>query len=423
MKTKICMIIGVMLVTHLALAQQKPWSLEQCIDTALANNRNVKQKKLNHKSSEISYKQSKLDLLPNLNGSVSQSFSFGRSPSSDGTFQNVNSSNSTFGLSSGITLYDGLRMKYKIDARFTEMKATQADLEQMKRDIAMSVSTAYLQVLLNKELAQVASDQLILTESKIEQRKALVLAGKMAEGEMYELLAQEAKEQQSALQAKNNLSQTLLDLVQILELKSDDDFDVVVPDNLAYNDLELLNPNSVYDSALVHRPDIKSVEYRLKTSEKNVQIARSAFYPSLSFGVNVGSALYNFVPIPVNTSLGFNLSIPVFNKFETRNQVKSAQLSVESSKLTVENTKIEIKKAIQQAYNNALAAKAGWEAAQKSESASREAYRFVNQKYEAGRATVYELYQAKNNLTQVLSSKTQSKYEYFFRVKMLELLR
>jgi outer membrane protein len=125
----------------------------------------------------------------------------------------------------------------------------------------------------------------------------------------------------------------------------------------------------------------------------------------------------------MSTLLGFNMNIPIFNKFSVRNQVRTAQIGVESSKLSVENAKIELKKTIQQAYYNALGAKSRWDAALKSEIASREAYRFTNQKYEAGRATLYELYQAKSNLTQVLSEQAQAKFEYFFRIKLLELMK
>ncbi len=125
----------------------------------------------------------------------------------------------------------------------------------------------------------------------------------------------------------------------------------------------------------------------------------------------------------LSTSVGLNLSIPIFNKFEVKNGVRTAVIRAQSSKLDVENTKLELRKTIQQAYQNALAAKARWDAAVKSEVASREAYRFSNQKYENGRATVYELYQAKSNLTQVLSEQTQAKYEYVFRIKILEWLK
>ncbi len=418
---KIFLIIGALLAALMASAQQ-PWTLQQCVDTALANNRNIKQKELTRKTNEIAYQQARNNLLPNLNGSASQGWSFGRSQIADGTYQNLNVSNTSFSLSSGITLFDGLKMKYNIDARMADLKVSEANLEKIRQDIILSVSSAFLQVLLNKELLQISENQLELTQNKIEQQKSLVAAGKLAEGEMYELLAQQSKEELSRTQAENSLKLSLLDLGQILELSDFEKLDVIVPADLMNNELQMLDAEKVYRSALNNRPEVKSAEYQLKNSEKNVQIAKSAYFPSLSFGASVSGGYYNSVSTPMSTSLGFNLSVPIFNKMETRNQVKTAQINVESNRLNVDNTKLELRKTIQQAYYNAVAAKAKWDAARKSEIAGNEAYRFANQKYEGGRATVYELYQAKNNLTQAQSEVVQSKYEYVFRLKILELL-
>ena len=415
-------IIALLFVPLLTMAQ-KTWTLQQCVDTALTNNRNIKQKALNRKTSEIAYQQARLNLLPNLNASASQSWTFGRSQIQDGTYQNINSSNSSFNISSGLTLFDGLKMKYNIDARMAALKVSESELEKIRQDIVLSVASAYLQVLLNKELMQIAVDQLELSKTKITQQKSLVVAGKMAEGEMYQLLAQQSQEESSRVQAENSLKLSLLDLAQILELKDFEKLDVVVPEDLMSNELQLLNPQSVYEHAISHRPEVKGAEYQLQNSERNVLIARSAYFPTLNFGVNVGGGYYNSVSTPISTSLGFDLRVPIFNKFETRNQVKTAQITVESNKLNVDNAKLELRKTVQQAYYNALAAKAKWDAASKSEVANKEAYRFTNQKYEGGRATVYELYQAKNNLAQVESQVVQSKYEYIFRVKILELLK
>jgi len=422
-----------MLVSLLANAQ-KSWTLQQCIDTTLANNRNVKQKVLARKVSETNYLQSKQNLLPNLNASAGEYFNFGRSLGVDNVYKSINSSQTSFGISSNITLFDGLKMKYSIDARKADLNASEADLKKMQSDLVMSVSTAFLQVLLNKELLQIAIDQQSLTQTKIEQRKNLVASGKMAEGEIYDLLAQQAKEDMNKIKAEQALNYSLLDLSQILELSSSDNFDVVLPADLLNSQLTLLDPNAVYNGALIHRPEIKSAEFRLQSNETNVKIAKSNYYPTLSLGGQIGTQYYNLSGIPnqvfgtqlsnnLSSSLGFNLSVPIFNKFQVKNGVSNALLQVQSSKIDLENTKIELRKSIQQAYQNALGAKARWDAAVKSEVASREAYRFVNQKYENGRATVYELYQAKSNLTQVLSEQTQAKYEYVFRIKILEWLK
>jgi len=389
---------------------------------------------LTRKSNEIAYQQAKYDLLPNLNASAGQYYNFGRSLGVDNVYKNTNSSQTSVGISTNITLFDGLKMKYNIDARMADLKASEADLKKMQSDLVMSVSTAFLQVLLNKELLQIAKDQHDLTLTKIEQRKSLVSAGKLAEGEVYELIAQESKEEMNRIKAEQSLNYSLLDLAQILELEDFEKFDVEVPTDLLNGELQLLNPQTVYDGALIHRPEIKVAEFRLQGNETNIQIAKSGYYPTLSLGAQTGTRYYNMSGFPndgfskqfsnnLSSSIGLNLSIPIFNKFEVKNGVRNAQIRLESSKLDVENTKKELRKTIQQAYQNALAANARWDASLKSELASREAYRFANQKYENGRATVYELYQAKSNLTQVLSEQIQAKYEYVFRIKILEWLK
>ncbi len=427
--------IGVlMFLVTLNMSAKKIYTLQQCVDTALQNNRNVKQQDINRQSKAIAYEQARMDLLPNLNASADQSFMLGRSLIADNTYKNVNSSQTSFNISSGIILFDGMKMKYNIDARKAEMKASEADLEKIKSDIELNVTVAFLQVLLYKENLQTLEAQLELTKQKIEQKTALVNAGKQPEGELYELKAQLAKEELNLTQAKNNHKLALLDLAQIIELDNFEDFDVEISGDMTIAAYQLLSAEEVYSSAVQNRPEIKGAEYRLQGNMKNADIARSAFFPSLSFGAQVGTGYYNLSGIPndsfnkqlndnLSTKVGFSLQIPIFNRFEVKNRVSTSKLAIESSKLDIENVKLELRKIIQQAYQNALAAQARYIAAQKSEIASKEAFRYAEQKYEAGRASVYELYQAKSNLTQVLSELSQSKYEYVLRIKVLELLK
>jgi len=340
-----------------------------------------------------------------------------------------------FSVSSSVTLFNAYKQKNNIEGKKADVSASEADLEKIKNDITTSIAAEFLQILLNKELLQIATDQLELTRTKIEQRKALVASGKMAEGEMYDLIAQESKEDLSRLRADNTLKLSLLDLAQLMELDHFEDLDVVAPANLSESDLHFLSADEVLQSALTHRPEIKGAEFRLRSAEFSVLSYKSDYYPKLDLSTGFGSSYYNDnskivyesfgqqLSDKLNASINLNLTIPIFNKFATRNNVRSAQLGVKSSSIAVDNAKLELKKSIQQAYYNALGAKSRWDAANKSEIASKEAYRFANQKYEAGRATLYELYQAKSNLTQVLGEQAQAKYEYFFRIKLLELLK
>lgn len=425
----------ILIFCTLQISAQRVWTLQECVDTALMNNRNIKQQRLNYKSKVISYNQAKSDRLPNLNASISQNFNFGRSLSVDNTYQNSNSQNTSFSVSSGVNLYNGFRMKNAIEARQAELMAAGADVQKIEKDIILNVSAAFLQVLQNKELLRNADNQLQITRENMARRKELIEAGKLAQGEIFEIQAQEAKEELSRVQAENQLQLSLLDLAQVLELDHFQDIDVAVPVNLLENELALLSADEVYISALASRPEIRSAQYRLESSLKNIEIARAGYLPSLSLGAQWGTGYYNMSNMPTNpsfgtqfsnnisTGVGLSLSIPIFNRYEVKNQVENAKLNVESSKIDIENTKIELRKTIQQAYYNAIAAKNRWESSQKSVTANEESYRFASQKFEVGRANQYEVNLAKTNLSQSISEQTQAKYEYVFRMKILELMK
>ncbi len=415
------------------MAQQ--YTLEECINIALQNNRTIKQQELNRAQREIAYSRARNDLLPNLNAQAGQSFTFGRSIGIDNTYQNTNSTQTSLGVGADITLFDGLRMKHNIDAKRADLSAAEADVEKFKDDIEMSVTTAFLQVLLQKELLEIAHEQLALTDENIQRRNELIKSGKMAQGEIYELEAQYAREEQNRVQAESNLKLALLDLAQIMELDDFSRLDVSAPPvEQIINDELLLSPTDVYQQALLVRPEIRASEYRVQSSEKEVLMAKSQLYPSISFGANFGTGYYKMSGRPndafrsqlrnnMSNSLGFNLRIPIFNRFQTRDNIRSAQIAVENNRIEMDKVKIELRKRIEQAFHNAVGAQSKWNATRKSEIAGREAFRFAQEKFDNDRANAYELFQAKSNLTQVLSEQAQAKYEYAFRLKILELLK
>ncbi len=417
------------------MAQAQQYTLEECINIALQNNRNIKQQELSKAQRQIAYSQARNDLLPSVNASAGQNFVFGRSIGLDNTYQNTNSSQSSFGVGADITLFDGLRMKHNIDAKRADLSAAEADLEKFKDDIEMSVATAFLQVLLQKELLQIASEQIQLTDSNMNRRKELIKSGKMAHGEIYELEAQRAREEQNRVQAESNLKLALLDLAQIMELEDFSDFNVSAPSvESILSEGVLLSTSDIFQTALLTRPEIKAAEYRLQSSEKEVLMAKSQLYPSLSFGANFGTGYYNMsgrsndpfhtqIRNNMSNSLGFSLRIPIFNKFQTKNSIRTAELAAENNRLEIDKVKIDLRKRIEQAYHNALGAQSKWKATQKSEISGQEAFRFAQEKFDNGRANSYELFQAKSNLTQTLSDQAQAKYEYAFRLKILELLK
>ncbi|MEA5043591.1 MAG: TolC family protein [Petrimonas sp.] len=418
-----------------AMVSAQQYTLEECINIALQNNVNIKQQELNKAQRHIAYTQARNELLPSVNASAGQNFIFGRSIGLDNTYQNTNSSQTSLGVGANITLFDGLRMKHNIDAKRADLSAAEADLEKFKDDMEISVATAFLQVLLQKELLQIANEQIQLTDANMNRRKELIKSGKMAQGEIYELEAQRAREEQNKVQAESNLKLALLDLAQIMELDDFSNFDVSAPPvESIISEGVPLSPFDIFQTALLTRPEIKAAEYRWQSSEKEVLMAKSQLYPSLSFGANFGTGYYNMSGRPndsfnkqirnnMSNSLGFSLRIPIFNKFQTRDNIRLAELAAANNQLEIDKVKIDLRKRIEQAYQNALGAQSKWRATQKSELSGREAYRFAQEKFDNGRANPYELFQAKSSLTQTLSDQAQAKYEYAFRLKILELLK
>ena len=406
-------------------------SLQQCIDTALAHNNQLKQQTYQLRTQEVTYRQARQNLLPNLNASASQSWVFGRSIGADNVYKSTNSSQTSLGLSASLLLFDGLKMKYSIDEAKAAMLASEADVSALKADITMNISAMYLQILLNKELLETARQQLADTQLKVEQNRALVEAERLAAGELYAIEAQAAKEELAVTQAQSNLQLALLDMVQALELDSIEGFDVVVPTDVELLAGALLTNDAVYNMALQHRPEIKAAEYNLAASEHALKSAKADYYPTLSAGASLSTGYYDMDGYQNNafgrqlgdnlsTSVGLQLTIPIFNKMQVKNNVSRARINVENYKVQAEETKKTLRKNIDQAYYNALAAQSRETAAEKSERSAYEAYRYAEQKYESGRASVYEFYDAKLSYTLALSERIQAKYEYLFRLKILE---
>lgn len=429
-ETMKAIIIAAMLAACVCAGAQT-LSLQQCIDTALAHNNQLKQQTYQLRTQEVTYRQARQNLLPNLNASASQSWVFGRSIGADNVYKSTNSSQTSLGLSASLLLFDGLKMKYSIDEAKAAMLASEADVSALKADITMNISAMYLQILLNKELLETARQQLADTQLKVEQNRALVEAERLAAGELYAIEAQAAKEELAVTQAQNNLQLALLDMVQALELDSIGGFDVVVPTDLELLAGALLTNDAVYNMALQHRPEIKAAEYNLAASEHALKSARADYYPTLSAGASLSTGYYDMEGYQNNTfgrqlgdnlstSVGLQLTIPIFNKMQVRNNVSRARINVENYKVQAEEAKKTLRKNIDQAYYNALAAQSRETAAEKSERSAYEAYRYAEQKYESGRASVYEFYDAKLSYTLALSERIQAKYEYLFRLKILE---
>ena len=428
-------LITVIFFAIVATQAQENWDLQKCIDYALENNIQIKQQDLSTGYYDNELKQAKNNRLPSLSGSISNNFSFGRTLQYDNTYANYNSNQTGGSLSANITLLNGLILKNSVDMAEYDMNASLQDLQKAKDDVTLNVAAAYLQILFSEELVQVSTDQLEVTKLQIERTQKLVNAGSLAKGSLLEIEAQYAQEELNLVNEENSLQLAYLNLYQFLELPASEQFKVEQPliPVLSANET-MLNSMDVFKKAVQTRPEVKSAELKLESYKKQVNIAKGSLYPSLSLGADYynsynnkySDALGNSIPFSdqiINNErygAGLNLSIPIFSKGQVRTQIRNASLQVTTQELEVQSTKNLLRKEIEQAYTNALAALKRYMASDKAVESMQEAFRYTEEKYNVGMVNSLDYNQAKNNLTSAKSNLAQAKYEYIFRTKILD---
>ena len=425
-----------------AQEQTAPWSLEACINYAYANNLQLKQKMEEQEARKVELHTSKHSWLPAVNANMGQSFQFGRSTSKSGVIVDQNAANTTFNINLDMPIFDGFKIPNDIAARKLDLQAAIESLNKAKEDLAVNIASYYLQVLYNKELQRVAQLQVDLDREQVNKTEAMVNAGKVPLSQLYDIKAQLARDEVTLTEATNNVQLALLDLAQSLELeRSDRSFDVVTPqitDAVAENMSSILPPETIFDQAVTFKPQIKEQEYLLESQKRMLKVAQAGYYPKLNFGASYSNGYYHTSmggefadtrsfgdQLKQNGQkiVGFSLSIPLFNRFQVRNSVRSARIGINNQQLLLENSKKTLYKEIQQAYYNATAAQEKYTASDKSVASSREAFSYAQARYEAGKSTVFEFNEAKTKYAQSLAEQAQAKYDFIFRAKILDFYR
>ena len=429
---KLLLIISIVTLSFAGRAQ-KAWTLEECVDYAMEHNVTILQSIISQNNAELQYKMAKNAWLPTVSANASQNFGFGQSPSANGVYVSDNSASTSFGLSAGMPLFNGLNLYHQTKASSLELDASKKDLEAAKYDLKLLIMSYYMQVVYNKELKAIAEKQLTLTEEQHSKTQQLYELGKVAESNVYESAAQVATAKSSLVQANNSLMLSILDIVQALELETVDGFDVVSPDIFTPIESQTLpSQEMTYDFALQHQPRMEAANLRLEKSYSDVKASKSAWYPSLNLFAGYSNGYYNYFSSSYNqpfgeqiknngrTSFGVSLNVPIFNAMQTKYRVEQTKLSIENQELAINNSKKELKKEIQQAYYNALASEQKYKAAEETFQSAEIAYRFANESFGAGRATLLELNESKNRLFKSESEMLQAKYEYLYRVEVLK---
>jgi len=405
------------------LRAQEVWSLQKCIDYAQDNNIKIKQGVITTEYQQNQLKQTKFSRLPNLNGSMSQNFYFGRSLLGDNSYADNNSSGSRFGLSTDVPVYQGGRITNNISKLELDFQASIEDLAKAKSDISVNIASTFLEILYAKDLVKVSEDQLTVTNLQIKQINEKVEAGSLARGSLLEIQAQSAGEELNLVNAKNQLQLAKLKLTQLLEIPLKDDFDVEVPTLPEISaEASIVGSDDVYKSALTTRPEIKGADLRLQSSQFQLKIAKGALYPTLSLYASADYS-YNNKNQLVNRDPVTGDVISIFTRFANKIQIDNARLQVLNTELELESTKKLLRSDIETAQTSAIAALNRFNSNQKAVSSMKEAFRYSEEKFGVGLVNAVEYNTAKTKLAKSESDLLQAKYEFIFRTKILDFYR
>ena len=418
-------------------AQTLAWDLRECCTYAVEHNISIKQRENSREQRELQLSTARNQRLPDLNASASESFSFGRGLTLDNTYTNRSTSSTGFSIGTSVPLFTGFQIPNTIKLNQLNLEAATHDLEKAKNDIRMQVAQAYVQILYNMEIADVAHRQIDIDSAQVVRLQAFVDNGKASQAQLSQQQATLAKAKLTATQADNTLQLSLLSLSQLLELPSPEGFTIVRPDLGAVVDGDIAvvpSPDVIYQEALAMKPEIQAEQLRLTASERSIDIAKAGLYPTLSLSAGLQTNYYktngmqaeSFVSQMKNNFaqyIGLNLNVPIFNRFQTRNNIRTARLDRETQILQLDNVKKSLYKEIQQAYYNALAASSKYTSSEAAAHSSKDAFILTQAKYENGKATITEFNEAKNIYLNAESDLVQARYEYLYQTALLDFYR
>ena len=446
MKKTATFVLFAAILSQPAMAQ-KTWSLRECCDYAVSHNIGILQQENQCRQQELQLSTARNSRLPDLNGSVSQNFSFGRGLTAENTYSNTNTSSTSFSLGSSVPLFTGFQIPNQIKLNQLNLEAATQDLEKAKNDICMQVAQAYVQILYNMEISDVAHRQVGIDSMQVVRLQALVENGKASGAQLSQQQATLANSRLTATQADNNQQLAILTLTQLLELPTADGFAVVRPDGLGGENGQngmrgslfsggaaVPSPDVIYAEALGIKPEIAAQELRLRATDHSIKIAQAGYLPTLSLSGGLGSNYYTTSGFPADAFstqlknnfsqyIGLNLSVPIFNRFQTRNSIRNARIEQENQQLRLDNTKKTLYKEIQQACLNTTATQAKYESSTVAAKSSHDAFTLMQAKYENGKANITEFNEAKNNYLRAESDCVQARYELLYQQALIQFYR
>jgi outer membrane protein len=364
-----------------------------------------------------------------------------------------------------MTLFNGLTKFNTVKQNQINLLASKYDLDVLKNNISLSVAGYYLDILFNSELLDVARNQLSVTQDQVKRMEKMVDAGSSAKGDLLNIQAQAATEELTVVEAENNLFISNLSLQQLIDLPVTKDFIIEKPSLKPVEaPKEILTPEQIYGFALEARPEIKSADLMVQSAQKSLAVARGAITPTLTMGGTWGTGysgaakevdpnippVIQYQPIGItkttfdtvygfyeqnsyrvksfgdqwntndNKSLGFYLYIPIFNGWQGRTAISKAKILKNQAEINLEMQKRDLRKNIEQAYADAVAALKKYNSSLQKVSAQEESFKYSEQKFNVGMLTAFDYGNAKKDLTKAQSDLLQAKYDFIFKTTILD---
>jgi len=448
-KSNLLVLLFVMFTSITAIAQvTKVWSLQECIDYTLENNIRVKQTQLDLKTADQNLVTAKGNFLPNLTGSATQNYNFGSFIDQDQRRISTDARGNSFGLNTGVTLFNGFQNTSIFKQAKLGIESSKLQLAILRDNISLNVVNQYLSVLLNRERLKVANEQIQITQKRLGQIKELVNSGVSPKADLFDVQAQLASDQEELTNVKNSVDLALLSLAQLLQIphKGFDVEDMLL--QLPAVLLENKSADDIYDFAITSRPEIRQAELNIEDSQLGIDIAKSSFYPTLSFGAGMGTSYQHrqgqddvrpiidpdnppdIILIPngfgqqlndnMGYNFGFNLNVPIFNRNQTKASVNRAKISNERITYALEQEKQTLRTNIEQAYADAKAAYNQFESSKLSLDAQKESFKNAQESYNLGVMNSFEFEQVRNRLINAESNLINAKYNFVFKTKVLD---
>lgn len=427
-----------------AQTQPKQWTLEECVRYALENNITIKLSELDVKSAVIDKRGALGSYLPSVNGNASHSWNIGLNVNPVTNIATTQTTQySSLGVNAGVDIYKGLQNQNAYRRAKLSIVASQYQLLKMQEDISLNVANAFLEILFNKENLKVKKEQLAIDQKRLQRSEEMVSAGTIPRGDLFDLKATTATDQQAIIVAENSVLISKLSLAQLLQLKEFADFDVVDNTNVKdENNILAQTPVDIYNKAKETRTELKLAQTNLEIAEKNVSIAKGAYQPTLKgfyqfstsasysdrTGLDANGNQITFGPDPVFTqfsdnkghNFGFQLNIPIFNGFSARNNVERNKVSLDKSKIDLEQKSLDLQRNVYTAFTDAKGALNAYESSTVTLEARQQAYNYAKEKYDVGLMNSFDFTQAQTLLTNAQSDVIRTKYDYIFKIKILE---